>query len=293
MKEKWFALILLLLLLVGCNNNVDIQDDVTNVASYTYVPVENKVASYIYQEGKTSQDLEDELGDVYVELGEFYKVKREENETDISYQNRCNLWDGVENCTWYKLKDIDNVEYLIRESSDELTLWKFDVFFVNGTSADNVRDAFPEAELDSYTYGEEIFYVYNVDSAEDIKSITVKSASHTDLEKLNSITNEIETFEIVEREKIEYLYDVFSEMICNGYDEMITNYRTAEMQEKIESDQDNVFLYLRELEIHLEDGNSINGLTYSSAAGAFYKYVNYKPVEEDTALRIDKIFQIN
>ena len=294
MKEKWFALILLLLLLVGCNNNVDIQDDVTNVASYTYVPVENKVASYIYQEGKTSQDLEDELGDVYVELGDFYEVTREENETDESYQIRCNFWNEVQNCTWYKLKNVNNVEYLIRENATgELSLWKFDVFFVDGTSADNVRDAFPEAELDSYTYGEEIFYVYNVDSAEDIKSITVKSASHTDLEKLNNISNKIETFEIVEREKIEYLYDVFSEMICNGYDEMIINYRTAEMQEKIESDQDNVFLYLRELEIHLENGNSINGLTYSSAAGAFYKYVNYKPVEEDTALRIDEIFQIN
>ncbi len=293
MKERFFVLILMLLILAGCNKSTDIRDSITTVATYTYVPVENKIASYIFQEGNLTQTLEEELGDVYVELEDFYKVTREENETDESYQIRCNFWNEVKNCTWYKLKNNNNVEYLIRKSSDELTLWKFDLFCVDGAMTDNVQDAFPEAKLDSYTYGEEMFYIYNVDSAADIKSITVKSASHTDLEKLNNITNEIKTFEIVEREKIEYLYDVFSEMKCNGYDEMTTDYRTAEMQERIDSDQDNVFLYLRELEIHLENGKTINGLTYSSAAGAFYKYVNYKPVTEDIAVRLDEIFQIN
>ena len=256
------VILMILIFLVGCNKDYAVDA----IAHPVYIPVKNRVAEYI-KDDSPSINLKKDLGELYAETEEY---------------------------DWYKLENVNNIEYLIQKTEDGiLTLWHFDSFLTEDAS-DQVKEGFPYAEFDAWSYGEEMLYVYNVDCAESIDSITVRAASHGDVEKLNEITDEIETFEIEDQDEIEYLYDVLSDRKCFGYgSEFRIHFRTPEIQAEIEADQDNEYYYMRELEIHLKDGASIKGLNYSSASGVFFKYLEYEPVDEDTAVNLDAILKIS
>lgn len=65
----------------------------------------------------------------------------------------------MDSIKWYRVNGYENLKYLIREDkSGEVSLWQF--------------DSFQMQEGETYTYGDVLHLIYNVDSAEDIESIT-------------------------------------------------------------------------------------------------------------------------
>jgi hypothetical protein len=188
--------------------------------------------------------------------------------------------------SWYIPDGVNNLKYLIRKDTDgSLTLWMF--------------TAFETEDEDTYTYGDVLYIIYGVESAEDIKSITgaPSMANNTDLGQ--KIQKEVGTHTYSDREDIAAFYDIVKNVVCFGTDsESIADQNrftysfSTDAEDKLTSGESTYAT--RSLTVTLENGTTIDSWQYSALSGSFFEYggVFTQPLPDESVYTLNQIFEI-
>ncbi len=177
-----------------------------------------------------------------------------------------------ENQGWYKVSGHEELQYLIRESDGECTLWKFESFLT-----------------EEYPYKDVLEMVYGITSADDIRKITVTAANMDNSDEGKRIQEEIGQYEITSSLDIQQLYDILFGLTCYGSDHWdMIDYGAddAGMTKSVQMG--------RYLAIELDNGIIIDSMKYTAVSGMFYEYggVAYNSLSVQDKETVDRIFQI-
>lgn len=192
----------------------------------------------------------------------------------------------VDSVKWYRVKGYENLKYLIQEDTNgEFSLWQF--------------DSFQMQEGETYTYGDVLRLIYNVDSADDIVSITTSpfNADNTDAGK--AMQAEVGTHTYTDKEDILAFYNVVKNVICYG----VTDENPADNTRFTYSFsvQDGHKLVAKDgiygtrcISIEFVDGTVLDSWKYSALSGSFFEYgsIFTEPMDESDVYILNDIFGI-
>ena len=187
---------------------------------------------------------------------------------------------------FYRIKDHEDLRYLIRKKPNGLmSVWEFKRFHVFYIDA-------------PYIYGDALSFIYNVNSAKDIKQIVFLPPTFDNTETGKAVQKEIGTVTVKKASDIEVIYDVLKEMLCYGEFSLgrddLPCYRTDTIRAmKAVQSYTGTKLY-REIRIDLKNGTSITSLKYSGIWGGFYEDygVAYHDLTDEQAALIERLGKI-
>lgn len=251
----------------------------------TMIPVEGRIAVYeqIYAGKSTGSGIDgpespDSTENLLPFIGEIY----------IQYGERI----------WYRVKGMDEIKYLISEdAAGTLRLWEYRSFLV----MDGILAQAPDADLSPYTYGDVYRIIYNVESADDIMSITAAPSTSNNTDLGRTIQKQVGTHTYNDRDVITLFYDITVTVVCNGavgwddyYSERdkYTYSFSTDDDDKLTSGEET--WANRNLTITLRSGTTIDSWKYTALSGRFYEFggIFTNPLEEDAVWAINSIFGI-
>lgn len=174
---------------------------------------------------------------------------------------------------WYTVSGHDNIQYLIRHTDGNYSLWKFSCF----------------AEAD-YPYRDVLEVVYNIRSAADIAEIVVMPANMDNTAAGMELQKEIGTMTVTDEEEIAAVYDMISALTCYGEN----NWERIDLGDYSEEGMLNQVLLGRYLTLVSADGKEFNQLKYTGVSGTFYEYhgIAYSPLTAEQKKEVDRILKI-
>ena len=274
-------------------------------ARETELPIEGRIAVYeqIYVGSAAAVDRQDSpdsteklqpfVGDIYTQYGES---------------------------SWYRVKGMDEIKYLISEDTEgTLRLWEYRSFlvmdgilatacFVTETPEDELaeienstREQFPDADLSPYTYGDVYRIIYNVESADDIVSITAAPSKSNNTDFGKQIQKQVGTHIYDDRDSITLFYGITANVACNGATgwggsnserSRYTYSFSTEEDDKLTSGEET--WASRYLTITLRSGTTIDSWKYTALSGRFYEFggIFTEPLAETQVYEINSIFGI-
>ena len=224
-----------------------------------YVPVAGRTALYEQQGRSGNEGLRQFMGEPYEPGGEG----------------------------WYRVKDMDNLKYLIREEEGgELFRYEFRNF----------------ESLNNYSYGEVYSTIFGVNSADDILCITTTPGQANNTLEGKEIQNEVGVHTYQEREDIEKFYEITAAAPCRSgtdgkmrdrnLDRYTYSFSDPSASDKLASGEST--WGTRSLIIVLQDGTTIDTWIYCALNGMFYEYggVMTEPLAEEEVRSLNAIFGI-
>lgn len=181
--------------------------------------------------------------------------------------------------TWYRPKGAENLQYLILKANDgRYSLYRFYFFWS--------KDAY-------YTLADVMYEIYGIENADDIAYIvtTPDTSYGGGIEAAKDIQENIGTHTYADKETVSIIYEIIKKQssIWDPYNEIKEERETDfkySFYDGSNFDYDSFnFLYgLRRLEIHLKNGTTITGWTYSALSGNIYitggSHWSYLPDED-------------
>lgn len=268
----------------------------------TMIPVQGRIAVYeqIYAGSSTdiydtpespdsTENLQSFVGGIYIQYGEN---------------------------TWYRIKGMEEIKYLISEdAAGTLRLWKYRSFLVmdgilaqareNEATDDELVEIegdtmgqFPDADLSPYTYGDVYRIIYNVESADDIVSITAAPSTSNNTDFGKQIQKKVGTHTYDDRDSVTLFYDSTVNVVCNstacwGISEREYTYSfSTDDDDKLTSGEET--WANRYLTITLRSGTTIDSWKYTALSGRFYEFggIYTEPLDEGTVYALNGIFGI-
>lgn len=274
-------------------------------ARETELPIEGRIAVYeqIYVGSAATVDTPDSpdstekllpfVGDIYAQYGES---------------------------SWYRVKGMGEIKYLISEDTEgTLRLWEYQSFlvmdgilatarFVTETPEDelaeienDIRGRFPDADLSPYTYGDVYRIIYNVESSDDIVSITAAPSKSNNTDFGKQIQKQVGTHTYDDRDSITLFYGITVNVVCNGATgwggsnserNRYTYSFSTDEDDKLTSGEET--WASRYLTITLRSGTTIDSWKYTALSGRFYEFggIFTEPLAETQVYEINSIFGI-
>ncbi|MBQ8518586.1 MAG: hypothetical protein IJ455_03130 [Agathobacter sp.] len=187
---------------------------------------------------------------------------------------------------WYRVKGYENIKYLIQEDAyGDFSLWCFESFVVS--------------EGETYTYGDILRIIYNVDSAEDIVSITTSPFKANNSDEGKAMQAEVGTHTYTDREDILAFYNIVKKVICYGADAenpadntRFTYSFSVQDGHKLVA-KDGIY-GTRCISIEFTDGTVLDSWKYSALSGSFFEYgsIFTEPLDEEDVYILNDIFGI-
>ncbi|MBD5454293.1 MAG: hypothetical protein HDR30_08290 [Lachnospiraceae bacterium] len=179
---------------------------------------------------------------------------------------------------WHFVSGHSDLQYLIRNDEQGISLWKFQCF-----------------DSSEYPYNDVLKLVYQINSADAITEIEVAPARMDNTDGGKKIQEEIGTQKITDRVAIEIMYEMLSGMTCygNGRWEMI-DYGNVEAASDTGTQSHEAVRLGRYLSITTNYGNVIDGLKYTAVSDMFYEFsgIAYSPLTEEQAASVCEIIGI-
>ncbi len=270
----------------------------------TVLPVEDRIAVYeqIYvgssaavdtpESPDSTEKLQPFVGDMYMRYGES---------------------------SWYRVKDMDEIKYLISEDSEgTLRLWEYRSFLVmDGVAAEaradeatedepagienNIGEQFPDADFSAYTYGDVYRIIYNVEGADDIVSIMAAPSMSNNTDFGKQIQKQVGTHVYDDPDSITLFYGITVNVVCNGATGWDSFYSEGDRYTySFSTDEDDKLTSGEEtwadryLTITLRSGTTIDSWKYTALSGRFYEFggIFTKPLAENEVYELNSIFGI-
>ena len=178
---------------------------------------------------------------------------------------------------WYYVSGHTDMQYLIRNDSQDYTLWKFLCF-----------------DCDEYPYRDVLELVYRVDSAEVITEIEVKPPTMDNTDGGKAIQEKIGIHTITDRTEIDTIYQILASLTCYGEDHWdMIDYGMTDAPVDAEPPHRAVLLG-RYLSIVTDYGNEIDGLKYTAVSNMFYEFsgIAYNKLTTEQAESVYEILGI-
>lgn len=174
---------------------------------------------------------------------------------------------------WYKVLGHKDMQYLISNDNDTYSLWVFQTF-----------------QSESYDYNKVLKTIYDIHSANDIKKIIVAPANMDNTEEGKSIQNEIGISTITNKNAIQTLYNLLSNLICYGEN----HWEMIGLEADTPSAMQHQVRVGRYLTIITSQGLEIDTLKYTGISGMFYEYggIAYNPLTTEEQSVVEEILQI-
>ena len=263
------------------------------IAVYEQVYVGSSADIYTPESPDSTEKLLPFVGDIYIQNGES---------------------------SWYRVKGMDEIKYLISEdATGTLRLWEYQSFLVmDGILAEarfeyeatevelaeienNTREQFPDADLSPYTYGDVYRIIYNVESADDIVSITAAPSKSNNTDFGKQIQKQVGTHTYDDRDSITLFYGITVNVVCNGatgwggFNSERYRYTysfSTDVDDKLTSGEET--WASRYLTITLRSGTTIDSWKYTALSGRFYEFggISTEPLAENEVYEINSIFGI-
>lgn len=208
---------------------------------------------------------------------------------DVKYRLKAFIgerYTSVDSIQWYRIDGYKNLKYLIREDAKgELSLWCF--------------DSFQMQEDETYTYGDVLRLIYNVDSADDIVSITTSPFKANNSDEGKAMQAEVGTHTYTDREDILAFYNIVKNVICYGETDKnpadntrFTYSFSVQDGHKLVA-KDGIY-GTRCISIEFVDGTVHDSWKYSALSGSFFEYgsIFTEPLEEEDVYILNDIFGI-
>ena len=285
----------------------------SDAAHFAELPVEKRVAWYteVYVGPKdrviASADYEGSTEVLTPFIGEKY------TETD-----GFSLWgtaDSGGTQTWYRVRDVKELKYLISEDkTGKLRLWKFTEFVTAGRyekdSLERLLEAygrtFPDCnDFSPYTYGDVYRLIYRVESAADIESVTARADRSNNTPEGWSWQLLVGEKTVSDAKQIEAFYNVTKDVVLNEpqdwavFRENRTRFRYSFIKDDNEELLDSLEKYgilgSRVLTVALKSGTTIEGMQYVALNGVFAGggvFVS-EPLPEEDVMTLNEIFGIH
>lgn len=193
---------------------------------------------------------------------------------------------SVDSIKWYFVKEYENKKYLIREDAyGDVSLWQF--------------VSFQMEEGETYTYGDVLRLIYNVNCADDIVSITTSPFNADNSDAGKAMQAEVGTHTYSARDDIVAFYDVVKDVICYG--ETDENPADNTRFTYSFSAQDGHYLVAKDgiygtrcISIKFTDGTTHDTWKYSALSGSFFEYgsIFTEPMDESDVYILNDIFGI-
>lgn len=202
----------------------------------------------------------------------------------------------AQNCSWYKVKGASNLRYLIRKGLDgSLSIWEYTAFQTKDCEELNVM--FPTCRFETYTYGEVLEAIYNVDTADDIVGIRIDPSDSDNTPEGKNLREVAEPIVIKDRKSILSIYKLLREMDCygsNSIDLQQYEVRSPVIGVDLNPDHHVKAAYLRNLLIMLSDESKIDSLKYSAIWGAFYENngIAYEILSDEKMSMVNELFGV-
>jgi len=277
---------------------------IDTAARETVLPVGDRIAVYeqIYVGSSAAVDTPESpdstekllpfVGDVYIRYGES---------------------------SWYRVKGMDEIKYLISEDSEgTLRLWEYRSFVVmDGILAEaradeatedelagienNTREQFPDADLSAYTYGDVYRIIYNVEGADDIVSIIAAPSRSNNTDFGKQIQEQVGTHIYDDPDSITLFYGITVNVACNGATGWDSFYSERDRYTySFSTDEDDKLTSGEEtwadryLTITLRSGTTIDSWKYTALSGRFYEFggILTEPLAENEVYELNSIFGI-
>ena len=279
--------------------------DMEAAAIETVLPVEGRIAVYEQVYVGSSVDIDtpespDSTGKLLPFVGDIYTQYGESS--------------------WYCVKGMDEIKYLISEDTEgTLRLWEYRSFlvmdgilatasFVTETPEDELaeienstREQFPDADLSPYTYGDVYRIIYNVESADDIVSITAAPSKSNNTDFGKQIQKQVGRHTYDDRDSITLFYGITVNVACNGATgwggssserSKYTYSFSTDEDDKLTSGEET--WASRYLTVTLRSGTTIDSWKYTALSGRFYEFggIFTEPLDETQVYEINSIFGI-
>jgi len=193
---------------------------------------------------------------------------------------------AVDSNQWYRIDGYKNLKYLIREDAKgDLSLWRFGSFEV--------------MDEETYTYGDVLRIIYNVDSADDIVSITTSPFNADNSDAGKEMQAEVGTHIYIDKEDILAFYNVVKDVICYGEtDENPADFTRFTYSFSVQDGhklvaKDGIY-GTRCISIEFADGTRHDSWKYSALSGTFFEYgsIFTEPMDERDVYTLNEIFGI-
>ena len=238
----------------------------------TFVPITSLLADENYDITEYAAAF------VKVSIGQYTGVyeKTQSVESAVLSENRGNSVSGTEE--WYYVSGHKDMQYLIRYDNEEYSLWKFSCF-----------------DSGEYPYCDVLKLVYQINSADAISEIIVRSAKMDNTDEGKAIQEKIGSYVITDREEIDTVYQILFSMTCYGTDHWdMINYGVEETPADTVISSHQAVLLGRCLSIVTDYGNEIDGLKYTAVSDMFYELsgISYNRLSAEQAESVYEIFRI-
>ena len=183
------------------------------------------------------------------------------------------IGEKIENSTdFYRLLGHKDMQYIIKKNDDEVSLWKFESF-----------------ECNEYPYNDVLKYIYNINSHDDIETITATAGEMDNTDEGKKIREQIGTLTITDQLCIEQFYNIISKMTCYGsdnWDRIDYGANDAGMTDAVKNS--------RYLSVMCSGGVNIDSLKYTKVSGMFYEYsgIAYKKLSDKNRKIIEDILEM-
>ena len=285
----------------------------------TFVPVNNRVCTFYCRSGayydgafamsEEAKALNDRLEELKDEV-----LWRQKTETAVSEGEYAlvSVDSIVAAQTWYRLKDMPGLKYLILEDMNGLSLWEFGSLY-NPEAArqdpdipyhaeeDPFRAAYLDANYGAITYGELYKLIYDLNGPEDILRITATAPTANGTARGQEIQRQIGTQTIEDPAVIERFYGIVRDVHYNTGD--AGNLTGSRYTYSFSSEAKDATARLengdttwggRYLTLTLRNGLSIDSLKYNALDGVFYEWNGvFSPFLSDSQVAaVNEIFGI-
>lgn len=206
-------------------------------------------------------------------IGIYEKVSSAESEV-LSESTGINV-SGEEG--WYYVSGHTDMQYLIRNDSQDYSLWKFLCFDCN-----------------EYPYRDVLELVYRVGSAEAITEIEVSPPTMDNTDGGKTIQEKIGIHTITDRTEIDTIYQILASLTCYGENHWdMIDYGMTDAPADTKPSHRAVLLG-RYLSIVTDYGNEIDGLKYTAVSDMFYEFsgIAYNQLTPEQAESIYEILGI-
>lgn len=183
------------------------------------------------------------------------------------------IGEKIENSTdIYRLLGHKDMQYIIKKNDDEVSLWKFESF-----------------ECNEYPYNDVLKYIYNINSHDDIETITATAGEMDNTDEGKRMREQIGTLTITDKLCIEQFYNIISKMTCYGsdnWDRIDYGANDAGMTDAVKNS--------RYLSVMCRGGVNIDSLKYTKVSGMFYEYsgIAYKKLSDKNRKIIEDILEM-
>ncbi|MCI8371504.1 MAG: hypothetical protein HFI75_03745 [Lachnospiraceae bacterium] len=175
--------------------------------------------------------------------------------------------------SWHHMLGHSDMQYLISSENGTCTLWKFCYF-----------------KEENYPYSDVLKLVYNIHSADGIRSLVSRPAVLDNIGEGKRLQDEIGELQITDRKEIENIYQILTSMTCLGGE----NWGDVDLETDLVDNQADTVRRGCDLSIIAADGNVIDALRYTTFSNRFYEYsgVAYRSLSPQQADEIKRILQI-